>query len=84
MTLVSSLTSTYYILLISFIISGIILIPLAIAYMLFITPYLFYAGVQMSKGVIKRNHFDNYSLRKSFFEACKFYKCILTHKPYQF
>lgn len=84
MTLISSITGIYYTILVAGIISGIILIPLAIAYMLFITPYLFYAGMQMNKGAIKRNYFHNSSLRKSFFQACKFYKCVLTHKPYHF
>lgn len=37
---------------------------------------MLYAGIQMNKDVIKKNHFDNVSLKNTLFESVNFYKYI--------
>ena len=76
MMFTSDLTGAYYIILIVLVLSGIGLIPPSVAYIIFITLYMLYAGIQMNKDVIKKNHFDNVSLKNTLFESVNFYKYI--------
>ena len=54
MMFTSNLTGAYYIILIVLVLSGIGLIPPSVAYIIFITLYMLYAGIQMNKDVIKK------------------------------
>lgn len=57
MMFTSNLTGAYYIILIVLVLSGIGLIPPSVAYIIFITLYMLYAGIQMNKDVIKKKSF---------------------------